>query len=247
MKKNILISDYNETYEETAKFDEFVDPKRKVETYFSLVKSCPGKNVLEIGCAKGTLAIKLAKDGYKVTAVDIAKNYIYKAYINAKTEGVKINFRIIDIQKPCRMRETFDIIVMTEVLEHLRSPSIALENVWKLLKNNGFLIISTPNQGTIGKLVRNLFKKDFFEGLHLNCYDFSQLYYTLRLHGFTTVKLYSCEEIDIPIINRISFIRPLSLLMGKRFPTLSKQLIIKAKKSKPLDLNKFILNDWKYH
>jgi SAM-dependent methyltransferase len=144
------------------------------------------------------------------------------------------------------MEETFDIIVMTEVLEHLRCPSIALENVWKLLKNNGFLIISTPNQGTIGKIIRNLLKRDFFEGLHLNCYDFSQLQYTLKLHGFKTIKLYSCEEIDIPLINRISFLKPVSLFAGKRLPTLSKQLILKARKTKPLNLSNAILSDWKH-
>ena len=103
MKANALITDYRRTYEENAKTDELLIHKTKISFYLSLVKSCNGRKVLDIGCAKGQLAIKLAKDGYKVTAVDIAKNYIYKAYINAKTEGVKINFRIIDIQKPCSL------------------------------------------------------------------------------------------------------------------------------------------------
>ena len=40
---------------------------------------------------------------------------------------------------------TFDVIISLAVIEHLDDPSIFLREIYRVLKNNGILFLSTPN------------------------------------------------------------------------------------------------------
>lgn len=60
-------------------------------------------------------------------------------------------------------RGSFDLVLMTEVIEHLEKPEEVLKKIIEILKPGGYLIISAPNYLNIAgiwkKIVERLFKK----------------------------------------------------------------------------------------
>jgi 2-polyprenyl-3-methyl-5-hydroxy-6-metoxy-1,4-benzoquinol methylase len=87
-----------------------------------LLKNCPGKNVLELGCGNGAFCNFLHKKGYDVVGVDISESGIEiatKAYPNIKF----IRFDICDLEDSREIKKgTFDVVVAMEVIEHMAYP-----------------------------------------------------------------------------------------------------------------------------
>jgi ubiquinone/menaquinone biosynthesis C-methylase UbiE len=103
-----------------------------------------GKKVLDIACGSGYGAKILAEAGAeKVIAVDIDKeavaaakiNYFHKniEYLESSAEEIKLADKSIDI------------IVSFETIEHLKNPERYLNELKRVVKDGGTVIISTPN------------------------------------------------------------------------------------------------------
>ena len=74
--------------------------------------------VLELGCGEGKDAVFLARNGYRVTAFDLAENGLRKARRLAEINGVKINFFRADIGEYLP-EEEYDIVFSSGVLHYL--------------------------------------------------------------------------------------------------------------------------------
>ena len=59
---------------------------------------------------------------------------------------------------------THDLIIMSQILEHLRDPVVALESLRTKLAPGGFLLLETPHRGGLDYL---LFRKRYWGGYHL--------------------------------------------------------------------------------
>jgi 2-polyprenyl-3-methyl-5-hydroxy-6-metoxy-1,4-benzoquinol methylase len=96
----------------------------------------------DIGCAYGTLSLGAYTLGYKVYAVDIVDEYV-----NAEALSFRgIPFIQHDIESgPVPDVPEADVVLFTEVLEHLNSnPIRAICNVRNMMKPGALLILSTP-------------------------------------------------------------------------------------------------------
>jgi len=102
---------------------------------------------LDAGCGYGIYSLLLAEAGYDVIGIDINEKEVRNACNWASERGVqdKITFQIGDIQNIRHGDSTFDLIVCSEVLEHLEDPIAGARELWRTLKNNGTAIISMPN------------------------------------------------------------------------------------------------------
>jgi ubiquinone/menaquinone biosynthesis C-methylase UbiE len=101
------------------------------------------KEILEVGCGPGTLAIKMAKNNNVVTAIDSNPNMIQAAETTAKfNPDLKIIFQEGSAVAPSD--ETYDIIISTFMLSELRplEQQIFLRNMWKSLKKDGKLLLA---------------------------------------------------------------------------------------------------------
>lgn len=112
-----------------------------LELYFSLVTS-DAKNILDVGCAQATLALKLAEKGHSVTAVDLRPEFLEYAktrWTEGDVEFLQGNVFEIDIDKK------FDVIFANQIIEHLVYPEEFVKKLSLLLKPGGKIIMTTPN------------------------------------------------------------------------------------------------------
>ena len=97
------------------------------------------KKILDLGGRDGTLT-KYFVENNDVTIADIDEN----ALSNAK-KNYKIKTKKVDLNKSLPfLDDSFDIVVMAEVLEHLPYPSVTLSEIKRVLNTNGEFIGNVP-------------------------------------------------------------------------------------------------------
>jgi ubiquinone biosynthesis O-methyltransferase len=106
-------------------------------------RSVDSLRVLDVGCGNGSeLALPLARLGFQVTGIDIHGPSIE----HAKQLGVDIKNlsyicgRVEDLKSP-----PYDVVILSEVLEHLREPRFLLSAALEHLNKNGMIIVTVPN------------------------------------------------------------------------------------------------------
>ncbi len=118
-----------------------------------------GKSALDVGCAFGYGVSLLDSLGYDGFGTDVSVYGISEA---KKTTG-KTNFAVCDVQKHLPFREKFNLITCFEVLEHLRDPLKALQNMYDAC--DGVILCTTPNKA-IERVVKRVLPN--FDTTHLN-------------------------------------------------------------------------------
>ncbi|MBN8539920.1 MAG: methyltransferase domain-containing protein [Deltaproteobacteria bacterium] len=121
---------------------------KKVRLLRSSIQNYPSKNeliqLLDIGCGSGrSVSQFLLADEISYTGVDLhlaSVEYADRHYSNRQSQFLCLNAdRLIELNKK------FDVIVLSDVLEHVSSPGVLLASVDKLLKPNGIVLVSVPN------------------------------------------------------------------------------------------------------
>jgi 2-polyprenyl-3-methyl-5-hydroxy-6-metoxy-1,4-benzoquinol methylase len=100
-----------------------------------------GGRLLDLGCSTGKLIFHLQKFGYNVAGCDINADAINVARSNG------LDAYLGTIEEINLEEGHFDVIIMSDVLEHLISPGRALLRAHFLLNKRGVLIIRIPNAG----------------------------------------------------------------------------------------------------
>jgi ubiquinone/menaquinone biosynthesis C-methylase UbiE len=103
-----------------------------------------GKKVLDIACGEGYGSNLLAEDAEFVAGVDIESTVISKA--QSKYKRKNLNFVQGRVEKIPFEENSFDIVVSFETLEHTDQHDQMLSEVRRVLKQNGILVISTPDK-----------------------------------------------------------------------------------------------------
>ncbi len=96
--------------------------------------------ILEIGCSGGPLLNLLLSQGYsQVFGIDVSR----KAIKICKERGLK-NVFLMDGAQPHFNNEEFDLIVASDVLEHIKDDEKAVSEWKRILKKKGFIICFVP-------------------------------------------------------------------------------------------------------
>ncbi|MFC1544759.1 class I SAM-dependent methyltransferase [Gemmatimonadota bacterium] len=155
-----------------------------------------GETVLDVGCEVGICSYYLARNGKKVVGIDVEKARLEIAerkfsHPNLKflpADGVDLNFP----------DESFDCVLLLEVLEHTFHPRGLIREIHRVLKPGGHLIISVPNASSYHTVVRSLLLpiKSYFAKMeswpdfatdqrdHYYYWDAFTLYRLLNRQGF---------------------------------------------------------------
>jgi len=116
--------------------------------------------VLDIGCGSGDLALFYVKKGAIYAGIDLSHNMIKRAnfnYVDLARQG-KATFQVADCENlPFSDRE-FDVLSAVALIEYLPDPSKALDEISRVIKTGGYVLITVPNKKCINNLIRFILK-----------------------------------------------------------------------------------------
>jgi SAM-dependent methyltransferase len=105
-----------------------------------------GGKALDVGCGTGRVAFELAANGFKVDAVDVEPRVIELAkQIAVARNETNCVFRICDFRDEKEIvPERYDLVVCSEVLEHVSDYEHIHEVIYRSVKPGGRVIITVP-------------------------------------------------------------------------------------------------------
>jgi 2-polyprenyl-3-methyl-5-hydroxy-6-metoxy-1,4-benzoquinol methylase len=118
--------------------------RARVRTVLKLARAGPGDRVLEIGCEAGHLLGSLPTVR-RIVGVDISTSALDDAerFLEARLEPIELHE--LDAQQPLPFaRGEFDLIICSEMLEHVRQPRSVLENIRALAGGHTRIVVTVP-------------------------------------------------------------------------------------------------------
>lgn len=190
-----------------------------------------GQTVLDLGSGDGALAKMIEASGNKVVGVEVSALAIEKA----RAKGIKVYDRDLNKDWAGSIEEKFDAVVCGEVIEHIFDTDKFLRNIYEVLKEQGRLIISTPNLAALGRRIFLLFginphieltaRKE--DAGHIRYFTLGGLRRLLRENGFEITKFRS-DYISFYTKGRLR-----CAFLARLFPILGNSLIVECRKFAP--------------
>lgn len=152
-----------------------------------------GARLLDIGCGNGYLAGELLRRGYDVTGVDLSHEGIELARMRYQAG----RFEVLSVEEDVLTRlgaDPYDVVVSTEVIEHLYSPASFAAACFGALRPGGLLVLTTPDHNWIKNVLIAVTGKfdahvdPNFEGGHIKFFSRHTLGELLRAAGFVDLK-----------------------------------------------------------
>ncbi len=191
-----------------------------------ILDSVEGKRILEVGCAEGWMTEDLVSIAGEVISCDISMNYLRRA------RDAKIDAKFIRADSHFLPFKDgyFDCVVMAEVLEHLYSPFRALEEIYRVLANDGVLLLSVPNLFTPSNILCHLlYRRRNSDDLHLNFYDTFSIVRLAQMAGFA-VDMVKSSFIYFPPFKWLFMSSLVQNILSFVLPNFGDKIIIKARR-----------------
>jgi len=114
-----------------------------------LLEQNEGARVLDIGCADGEFSREIVNvTRGKVYGIDISPKYAERASRN----GINVVLGDVDRGLPFQ-DESFDLVISNQVIEHVYSTDNFIKECYRILKNGGTCIASTPNLASFHSII----------------------------------------------------------------------------------------------
>lgn len=156
-----------------------------------------GKRFLDAGCGTGLFSQAATARGAEVTAMDVGPNLLARVKAKCRCETAVGDVLALPFADAC-----FDIVLCTEVIEHTPQPGTAIDELARVLRPGGTLVLTTPNR-VWHPLIRlaNALKIRPYEGLE-NWVRWRELRSWIAASGL--------EIVDQSGFNALPFIHPLT-------------------------------------
>jgi ubiquinone/menaquinone biosynthesis C-methylase UbiE len=119
-------------------------PRLKFDILLKILKPHEPKKILEVGCGAGKFIFSLAEEfpATSFTGIDISNSAISKA--NQKNNRSNVHFLIGDAQKMNFDSDSFDAVILLDVLEHVKDPEKVIHDCCRFLKPGGIIHAFIP-------------------------------------------------------------------------------------------------------
>lgn len=169
---------------------------QRLSAILKLIKNKNGK-LLDVGCSEGKFIMHYKKAGFECEGIDISD----KAIEFGKRRGLDI--KKVDITKGLPYaNETFDVICCGQVLEHMLDPLPIVKEMYRVLKKEGYIVITVPNINMFRNLFLILLGKPLsysctFDGPHYRDFCKTEAIRILKEGGFKEI-IISGDKLHIP-------------------------------------------------
>jgi 2-polyprenyl-3-methyl-5-hydroxy-6-metoxy-1,4-benzoquinol methylase len=195
--------------------------------------------IADVGCGDGyaTSVASEASTGHRVVGLDWSAEAISRArargltLVRAGADGVSLPLK----------SAVADVVIMSEMIEHLVDTDSVLEEVCRVLKPSGWLLLSTPNlaawynRGLLALGVQPVFSEVSLRGVygrpgdqvagHLRMFTRRALIGLLTARGFSSIEVAGASYHDVPRV-----LRPLDRAFCA-WPDASSILLVRARKA----------------
>src|SRR3989344_7324364 len=172
----------------------------------------PSSKILDLGCASGYFAKELLKKNCRVWGMDADKEAVQEA----KKYCVEVKVADLDELSSRLNRDTFDYILLLDVLEHLKNPEKLLKLLKKYLNRDGEIIVSVPNIAFISLRLSHMAGK--FDYKKTGIMDESHLHFYTKKTLIDLITKCGLKIIDFDTASGFSQIT----LIGKYFNSVPK-------------------------
>ena len=110
-------------------------------------------HVLDCGVGTGALSCALARvlpAPFKLDSIDVSPGMLERASTHLRDTGLEVSLRHGDVRRLPYGDGVFDLVMTAHVLEHLVDPSIALNEMVRVLKPGGLLIACLTRRSPLG-------------------------------------------------------------------------------------------------
>lgn len=180
-------------------------------------------SILDIGCGSGIFAKEMLDQGYAVKGIDFAETAVKRAL----QRGVNAVVGDLD-QGIAEPDESYDVVVASDIMEHVYDPMFVLQETYRVLKPGGYTIVNIPNLVTPMVRLWTLFGYSYQEPVY-------RRYHIYKHHTFFTLGLakYMLEYANLKMIDhrRVTNLGKKRQAEGRYIPLLiTNALIILAQK-----------------
>ena len=187
-------------------------------------RAAPGTRLLEIGPGLGNLLVEAASRGYDVTGIEWSESSVRSANQRLGADRViRGSLSTVDLAA-----ESFDLAVLSDVLEHTRDPLADLRQLWRLLRPGGALFMAVPSLDSwSARVMRERWLE--FKLEHLYYFDSATVQLLLFKGGFEQVMLsagwktlspeyvrHHFERFEVPLLSPIARVGGALLPRGVR-------------------------------
>lgn len=201
------------------------DERRLREFIISIVKGKPNGRILDVGSGSAWVADYFCRRNQTVISFDISLKNVSKALEKYPYQN---HFGVVgDALQPPFFECSFDIIIASEVIEHIVEPELFLVKLFSLLKQGGKLIVSTPYKEVLhysqcihcGKLTP--------KNAHLHSFDEVKMTEFAKKLGCRDYKIYKFGNKAILLSRAITILKPLPFALWNIFDKISNSILNK--------------------
>jgi 2-polyprenyl-3-methyl-5-hydroxy-6-metoxy-1,4-benzoquinol methylase len=171
----------------------FIEQNReRIRTFSKLLKKTlpgvgyqppPGARLLDVGCAGGAFLVAARDYGFTVTGVEPSH---WLADSGRTQYGLDIHQGILS--PGLFPDESFDVITLWDVIEHVTQPADLLNSIHRLLKRDGLLLVNYPDFGSwMARLLGQ--RWPFLLSVHLLYYTRTTITRQLQKARFTPLRI----------------------------------------------------------
>lgn len=187
--------------------------RRQAEKLAEILRTVAGPAVIvDIGCGDGLATSVAARlnPGHRFVGVDWSQDAIRQS----RARGLTLLQAGVDGRRLPIASEAADVLIMSELIEHLVDTDSVLDQAWRVLKPGGSLLLSTPNlaawynRALLAFGVQPVFSEVSLRGVygrpgsqvagHLHMFTRRAVTGLLAAHGFGAIKVTGARYHDVP-------------------------------------------------
>jgi len=139
------------------RFSRFME--NDARSFYERLDVPPGAHLLDVACGSGQLALIAAREGVRVTGVDIAENLIERAQARSMAEAVPARFQVADAESLPFPDSSFDVVVSLIGAMFAPRPTLVARELTRVCVPGGTIAMANwTAEGFVGKMFRTIAK-----------------------------------------------------------------------------------------